>query len=167
MESQRHSGYKRPLRSPSPTPAHPTMPTAHTPQCHIPMVMEHPKDGDPTTPWAAVPLQHCSLWEEIVPDTQREPPLVQLKASPLVLLLLRWRRSCCTALWEAASAGCKSATAGLEIKTSALHSPLRHCETRIWISVTLQLCHRSCLTVALRRKMFFFFFFPPPLFSSH
>lgn len=91
---------------------------------------------------------------------------MQLKASPLVLLLLRWRRSCCTALWEAASAGCKSATAGLEIKTSALHSPLRHCETRIWISVTLQLCHRSCLTEALRRKMFFFFF-SPHHFSLH
>ena len=40
-ESQSHSGWTRPLRSPSPTPIHSTMPTAHIPQCHIPTALEH------------------------------------------------------------------------------------------------------------------------------
>ena len=35
VESQHHQGSKRPLRSPRPTPTHPTMPTDHGPQCHI------------------------------------------------------------------------------------------------------------------------------------
>ena len=40
-------------------------------------------DGDPTTPWAAVPLQRCSFGGEIVPHIQPEPPLVQLWPFPL------------------------------------------------------------------------------------
>ena len=32
------------------------------------------RDGDPTTPWAAVPLQHCS-YKEIVPNIHPETPL--------------------------------------------------------------------------------------------
>ena len=31
----------------------------------------------PSPPWAAVPLQHCSFGEEIVPNIQPEPPLAQ------------------------------------------------------------------------------------------
>jgi len=47
----------------------------HVPQCHIPTALGHLQDGDPTTPWAAVPLPHCSLGEGIVPNSQPEPPL--------------------------------------------------------------------------------------------
>ena len=41
QSTQIHSGWKRPLGSPSPTPAHPTVPTVHVPQCHIPTALEH------------------------------------------------------------------------------------------------------------------------------
>ena len=34
---------KNPLRSLSPTPAHPTVPPDHIPQCHISMVLQHPQ----------------------------------------------------------------------------------------------------------------------------
>ena len=40
------------------------------------------RDGDPTTPWAAVPLQHHSHREEVCPNIQPEPPLAQLEAIP-------------------------------------------------------------------------------------
>ena len=43
LESQKHSGWKRPLRSPSPT--LPTMPTNHVPQCRISTVLEHLHGG--------------------------------------------------------------------------------------------------------------------------
>ena len=39
VESQNHSGWKRPLRSPSTTPAHSHH--AHVPQCHIPTALGH------------------------------------------------------------------------------------------------------------------------------
>ena len=34
-------------------------PHAHIPQC--PTALNTSMEGDPTTPWAAVPLQHCSF----------------------------------------------------------------------------------------------------------
>ena len=37
----------------------------HVPQCHISMGLERLQDGDPTTPWAAVPLQRCSFRGEM------------------------------------------------------------------------------------------------------
>ena len=57
IEPQNHSGWKRPLRSASPTPAHPTVPTAHLPQCHI-SHWTPPGTVTPPPPWAAVPLHH-------------------------------------------------------------------------------------------------------------
>ena len=40
-DSENREGWKRPRRSPSPTPTHPTVPTAHVPQCHISKVLQH------------------------------------------------------------------------------------------------------------------------------
>jgi len=40
-ESQNPKGWKRALRSPSPTPTHPTIPTNHILQCHIYTVLQH------------------------------------------------------------------------------------------------------------------------------
>jgi len=45
----------------NPKPSHPTMPTDHIPQCHVSAVLNTSRDGDPTTPWAAVPLSDCSF----------------------------------------------------------------------------------------------------------
>jgi len=55
---------------PTSTPAHPTMPTAHIPQCHIPVLPNTSRNGDPSTPCIAVPLHHCSFGEEIFPNIQ-------------------------------------------------------------------------------------------------
>ena len=56
--------------NPTSTPAHPTMPTAHIPQCHIPVLPNTSRNGDPSTPCIAVPLHHCSFGEEIFPNIQ-------------------------------------------------------------------------------------------------
>ena len=58
-------------------PTHPTVPTVHTPQCHI-STLNTSMDGDPTAPRAAVPAHHCSSGGEAVPDIQPAPPLAQL-----------------------------------------------------------------------------------------
>jgi len=47
-----------------------------------PRLWDTSRDGDPTTPWAAVPLSHHSLGEGIVPNSQPEPPLAQRQAMP-------------------------------------------------------------------------------------
>ena len=44
-------GWNRPLRSPRPTPTHPTTPNGHIPVCHIPVVLEH-LHGDTPPPRA-------------------------------------------------------------------------------------------------------------------
>ena len=46
------------------------------------MVLDTCRDGDPTTPWAAVPVPDHSLGEEILFNTQPNPPLVQHGAIP-------------------------------------------------------------------------------------
>ena len=47
---------------------HPTVPTDRIPQCHISMVWNTYRDGDPPpTPWAAVPVPNCSFRDEIIP----------------------------------------------------------------------------------------------------
>jgi len=66
IESWNREGWKRTLWSPSPTPAHLIVPTDHIHQCHNSMALEHSRDDDPTTPWAAVPLHHHSFREEVV-----------------------------------------------------------------------------------------------------
>lgn len=53
-----------------------TMPTVP----HLQVFWNTSRDGDTTTAWAAVPLQHCSLGEQIFPHIQPRPPLVQLEA---------------------------------------------------------------------------------------
>ena len=66
-ESWNHWGWKRPLRSPTPTPTHPTMLTDHVPQWgDISVALEHLQgwrlhhhSGQP------VPMHHHSFWEEI------------------------------------------------------------------------------------------------------
>ena len=62
----------------NPSPPH----HAHYPHPAVPpspQLWDTPRDGDPTTPWAAVPLPHRSLGEGIAPNSQPEPPLAQLK----------------------------------------------------------------------------------------
>ena len=74
---------------PRPTP---TVPTNHIPQCHISVAPEHLQDGDPTTPWAAVPLPHRSLGEGIAPNSQPEPPLAQRQAIPSCPMAVPWEQ---------------------------------------------------------------------------
>ena len=50
------------------------------------------RDGDPTTPWAAVPLPHRSLGEGIVPNSQPEPPLAQRQAIPSRPTAVPWEQ---------------------------------------------------------------------------
>jgi len=40
------------------------------------MAVIHLWDGDPISPCASVPLQHCSFGEEMFPYTQPEPSLL-------------------------------------------------------------------------------------------
>ena len=57
------------------------MPTGRVPLRHIPTVLEHPQDSDPTTPWAAHSSACVSArllsGEEIVPNIQPEGWVVQ------------------------------------------------------------------------------------------
>jgi len=69
------------------------MPTAHGPQCHIHMALEHLQGqwlhhlyGQP------VPLSCCSSWEEIIPNIQPEPPLAQLEPIPFHLVAVTWEK---------------------------------------------------------------------------
>ena len=52
QQNQNHSGGKRPLRSSSPIPAHPTMPITTSLCATSPWFWSTSRDGDPTTPWA-------------------------------------------------------------------------------------------------------------------
>jgi len=81
-ESQNHSGWKRPLRSSSPT-IHPAPPCLlnHVPRCHIHTVFEplqrwglHHLPGQPG------PTSDRSFSEKTFPNIQSEPPLAQLEA---------------------------------------------------------------------------------------
>lgn len=67
--------WKRPLTSPSPTPTHPAMLTAHIPQCRDFMVLEHLQRW-----WPHHSLHSCAtasplLLEEIFPPILTESPL--------------------------------------------------------------------------------------------
>ena len=102
IESWNRKDWKRPLRSSSPTvsPSSPC-PLNHVPQCHISAILKH-LQGE----WLHhLPGQLCqcinTFWEEVSPNIQPEPPLVQLdaiKSHPitsylrclLLLLLLVW-----------------------------------------------------------------------------
>ena len=57
----------------SPTPAFPTVPTDHAPQCHISMALEHlQRQGLHHLPGQPVLMSGHSLEEEIVPNIQPE-----------------------------------------------------------------------------------------------
>jgi len=46
----------------------------------------------PPAPWAAVPLLRRSFWEEMFPNTQPEPSLVQLEAIPSHPITVTWEK---------------------------------------------------------------------------
>ena len=72
-ESCDHKGWKSPLGSPTqPTPPCP-LPTSLS--ATSPWFWNTSRDGDPTTPRAAVPVPDCSFREEIVPNIQPEASL--------------------------------------------------------------------------------------------
>ena len=67
----------------------PTMPTAHVPQCHIPVVLGHLQGQ-----YSPISLGSCAtasllFWSRIVPDIQPEPSLVQLEAITTHLLYVQ------------------------------------------------------------------------------
>ena len=71
----------------------PTMPLSHFPQCHIHTVLEHLQgwwlyhlSGQP------VPMYYQSFGEEIFPNIQPEPPLVQLKAITSYCITVTWKK---------------------------------------------------------------------------
>jgi len=81
-ESQNHQGWERPLRSSSPT-ANPTPPGLlnHVPKGHIHTVFEPLQGwGLPHCPGQPGPTPDHSFSEDIFPDIQSEPPLMQLEA---------------------------------------------------------------------------------------
>ena len=57
-----------------------------------PQLWDASRDGDPTTPWAAVPLPHRSLGERIAPSSQPEPPLAQHQAIPSRPMAVPWEQ---------------------------------------------------------------------------
>jgi len=82
IEPRNHYGWKRPLRSPSPT-VTPTPPCLlnHVPKCHIHTVFEPLQGwGLPSCPGQPGPRPDHSFRKEIFPDLQSEPPLMQLEA---------------------------------------------------------------------------------------
>jgi len=82
-ENHRITGWKRPLRSSSPTitPAPPRL-LNPVPKCHIHTVFEPLQGwGLPHCPGQPAPTPHCSFREEIFPNIQSEPPLMQLEAT--------------------------------------------------------------------------------------
>jgi len=81
-ESQNHEGWERPPRPSSPT-TNPTLPCLlnHVPKGHIHTVFEPLQGrGLPHCPGQPGPSPDHSSSEEIVPDIQSEPPLMQLEA---------------------------------------------------------------------------------------
>jgi len=50
------------------------------------------RDGDPPTPWAAVPLPPRSLGKGIAPNSQPEPPLAQRQAIPSRPTAVPWEQ---------------------------------------------------------------------------
>ena len=56
-----------------PQPTHPNMPTSLS--ATSPWLRDTSRDSDPTTPWAAVSMHHCSLRGEMFPDI---PPCPQV-----------------------------------------------------------------------------------------
>ena len=66
-----------------------TLHCAHCPRPSVPHLHGSgtpPGTVTPPPPWVAVPLQHHSFREEMFPNIQPEPPLVQLKAITFCLI---------------------------------------------------------------------------------
>jgi len=82
LESQSHWGWKRPLRSSSPTinPSPPRLPN-RVPKCHIHTLFEPLQGwGLPHRPGQPGPVSDRSFSKEIFPNIQSKPPLMQLEA---------------------------------------------------------------------------------------
>ena len=84
---QNHSGWRRPLSSPGPTPTHPTVPTAH-----IPTALEHLRGNFPLHPTCQPPLPSrtvgvMGLWG--LCSSMASPKLLQLSSVVLINLILR------------------------------------------------------------------------------
>jgi len=67
------------------------MPTAHVPQCQFSAALNTSRDADLPSPWAAVPVHHCSFWEEML-ISNLNPPWHNARPSPLIPSLLPGRR---------------------------------------------------------------------------
>ena len=81
--NQYHEGWRRPLRSPSPT--HPTMPTDHVPKCRISAVLEPLQGCWPHRPLGS--LCHCTttLLENFFLISNWTIPWHKLRPFPLIL----------------------------------------------------------------------------------
>ena len=89
MESENQEGWKRPQWSPSPIPTDPTMPTAHIPHCHIPIVLEQLQGQWPHH--LPGQLCHCitALYEsKIFLTSNTNLPWCNLRPLPLILSLV-------------------------------------------------------------------------------
>ena len=96
------------MKRPKPNPTRPTppcpLPTSLS--ATSPLLWNTCRDGDPNTPWAAVPLHHHSFKEEMFPTTQPDPPLAQFEATTFHLLSTHRKETqshCCeniTVPWE-------------------------------------------------------------------
>jgi len=101
MKSHRIIGWKRPLRSSSPT-IHPTPPCLlnRIPKCHIYMFFEHLQGwGLHRLPGQPVPMPDHSFSEEFFPNIPPKPPLTQLEAiasSPIASYLGEETNTCLT-----------------------------------------------------------------------
>ena len=90
-ESLNRSGWKRALRSP--TQPIPPCPLTTSLSATSPQFWNTSRDGDPTTPWAAMPVPYCSFGEGMSPNTQPDPLLLH----QIMLFYVRRRRTVTTA----------------------------------------------------------------------
>ena len=101
IESQNHQGWKRPLRSSSPT-INPTPLCLlnHVLKCHIYPFFEHLQgQGLHHFPGQPIPMPDKPFSKEFFPDTQSKPPLMQLEASsshPIASYLEEETNTCLT-----------------------------------------------------------------------
>ena len=101
LESRNHEGWKRLLRSPSPAPALPPCPLTMSLGATFPWSGTAP---DPTTHWAA-----CATLSENIffLKSNLNLPLLNLRPSPLVQLLLPGRRGCFPSHYNILSGSCR------------------------------------------------------------
>ena len=94
MRNHRITGWKRPLRSSSPT-IRPTPPCLlnRILKCHIYTFFEHPQGwGLHHCPGQPGPVPDHSFCKEIFPNIHSKSPLTHLRLFPLVLLPVSWEK---------------------------------------------------------------------------